>query len=315
MEKIKLGISSCLLGAKVRYDGGHQWDRFITGTLGRYVEFVRVCPEVESGLPVPREAMRLVGEPLHPRLVTVRTGVDQTERLATWAQRRVRELAALDLWGFIFKGKSPSCGLDRVKVYPGEGAPSPQGAGIFARSFMEHFPLLPVVDEGRLHDPARRENFLARLFVLKRWRELLADHPGIGSLVAFHTRHKLLIRSHSPSHYRALGQLVARARELPPQEVFADYQARLLEALGLRATPRKHADVLYHLLGYFKKQLTSAAKQELMEAIAAYRREDVPLLVPLTLINHYGRRYDQPYLKEQYYLNPHPLELMLRHHV
>jgi len=218
MEKIKLGISACLLGAKVRYDGGHQWDRFITETLGRCVEFVAVCPEVESGLPVPREAMRLVGDPLHPRLVTVRTGTDHTERLVTWAQRRVRELAALDLCGFIFKSKSPSSGMARVKVYRGEGAPSPQGVGIFARIFMEHFPLLPVEDEGRLHDPARRENFIERLFVLKRWRELLADHPGIGSLVAFHTRHKLLIRSHSPSHYRALGKIAARARSLPPKK-------------------------------------------------------------------------------------------------
>ena len=315
MEKIKLGISSCLLGEKVRFDGGHRWDRFITDTLGNYVEFVAVCPEVESGLSVPREAMRLVGDPAHPRLLTVRTGMDHTERLVTWARRRVQELAAQDLCGFIFKSKSPSSGMARVKVYNDQGVPAPRGVGIFARIFMERFPGLPVADEGRLHNPALRENFIERLFVLKRWRELLAQNPGIGSLVDFHTRHKLLILAHSPSHYRDLGKLVARAREIPLKKLSAGYQTLLLEALRLQATPRKNANVLYHLMGYFKKQLTADEKQELLEVIEAYRREYVPLIVPITLINHYVRKYRQPYLQEQYYLNPHPLELKLRNHV
>ena len=315
MQKIKLGISSCLLGKKVRFDGGHRWDRFITDTLGNYVEFVAVCPEVESGLSVPREAMRLVGDPAQPRLLTMRTGIDHTERLVTWARRRVQELAAQDLCGFIFKSKSPSSGMARVKVYNDQGVPTPRGVGIFARIFMERFPGLPVADEGRLHNPALRENFIERLFVLKRWRELLAQNPGIGSLVDFHTRHKLLILAHSPSHYRDLGKLVARAREIPLKELSAGYQTLLLEALRLQATPRKNANVLYHLMGYFKKQLTADEKQELLEVIEAYRREYVPLIVPITLINHYVRKYREPYLKEQYYLNPHPLELKLRNHV
>ena len=315
MEKIKLGISSCLLGEKVRFDGGHRWDRFITDTLGNYVEFVAVCPEVESGLSVPREAMRLVGDPAQPRLLTVRTGMDHTERLVTWARRRVQELAAQDLCGFIFKSKSPSSGMARVKVYNGQGVPAPRGVGIFARIFMERFPGLPVADEGRLHNPALRENFIERLFVFKRWRELLAQNPGTGSLVDFHTRHQLLILAHSPNHYRDLGKLVARAREIPLKELSAGYQTLLLEALRLQATPRKNANVLYHLMGYFKKQLTADEKQELLEAIEAYRREYVPLIVPITLINHYARKYREPYLQEQYYLNPHPLELKLRNHV
>ncbi|MFH1595882.1 MAG: DUF523 and DUF1722 domain-containing protein [Pseudomonadota bacterium] len=315
MQKIKLGISSCLLGEKVRFDGGHRWDRFITDTLGNYVEFVAVCPEVESGLSVPREAMRLVGDPAQPRLLTVRTGIDHTERLVTWARRRVQELAAQDLCGFIFKSKSPSSGMARVKVYNDQGVPGPRGVGIFARIFMERFSGLPVADEGRLHDPALRENFIERLFVFKRWRELLAQNPGIGSLVDFHTRHQLLILAHSPSHYRDLGKLVARAREIPLKELSAGYQTLLLEALRLQATPRKNANVLYHLMGYLKKQLTADEKQELLEVIEAYRREHVPLIVPITLINHYVRKYREPYLKEQYYLNPQPLELKLRNHV
>ncbi len=314
-QKIKLGISSCLLGHQVRYDGGHQWERFITDTLGKYVEFVAVCPEVESGLPVPREAMRLVGDPVQPRLLTVRTGLDQTERLANWAHRRVRELEAENLGGFIFKSKSPSSGMERVKVYDDQGVPAPRGVGIFARLFMEHFPLVPVEDEGRLHDPALRENFIERIFVLQRWRELTADTPSLNGLVDFHTRHKLLILSHSPKHYRQLGKMVAGAKNLPLTEVFSDYLALLMDSLRLKATVKKHANVLYHLMGYFKKQLSPDEKQELLEIIDAYRREYVPLIVPVTLINHYVRKYDQAYLKGQWYLNPHPLEMRLRNHV
>jgi uncharacterized protein YbgA (DUF1722 family)/uncharacterized protein YbbK (DUF523 family) len=317
MQKIRLGISACLLGEPVRFDGGHKLDRFITDTLGKYVEFVPVCPEVECGLGVPREAMRLVGDPDAPRLVTVRTKVDLTERLVAWARKRVGQLEREDLHGFIFKSKSPSSGMERVKVYhePAKGSPVTRGVGMFARIFMEHFPLLPVEDEGRLHDPALRENFIERLFVLQRWRELRAAKPDRGGLVAFHTRHKLLVLAHSPNHYRELGRLVARAKEVSVPELYDRYQFRLMEALRLKATPKKNTNVLHHLMGYFKKDLTPDEKQELLEVIDNYHRGYVPLVVPLTLINHYVRKYNQPYLKEQFYLHPHHVELRLRNHV
>jgi uncharacterized protein YbgA (DUF1722 family)/uncharacterized protein YbbK (DUF523 family) len=317
MEKIRLGISACLLGQEVRFDGGHQLDRFITDTLGRYVEFVPVCPEVECGLGVPREAMRLVGEPSAPRLMTVRTKIDHTERMLKWAENRVRELAQENLCGFIFKSKSPSSGMERVRVYnePAQGAPVTKGVGLFARIFMEHFPLLPVEDEGRLHDPVLRENFIERIFVFQRWRELLAASPGRGGLVAFHTRHKLLILAHSTEHYRELGKLVAQAKELPAPELYERYQSRLMEALRLKATPKKNTNVLHHLMGYFKQELSAEEKQELLEIIDNYRQGYVPLVVPVTLINHYVRKYHQPYLQEQFYLHPHPVELQLRNHV
>jgi uncharacterized protein YbgA (DUF1722 family)/uncharacterized protein YbbK (DUF523 family) len=317
MEKIRLGISACLLGQEVRFDGGHQWDRFITDTLGKYVEFVPVCPEMECGLGVPREAMRLVGDPDAPRLLTVRTKIDHTARLVAWARKRVEELEGENLCGFIFKSKSPSSGMERVKVYPetGPGAPVTRGVGMFARIFMEHFPLLPVEEEGRLHDPVLRENFIEHLFVLQRWRELRAAGLNRGGLVAFHTRHKLLILAHSPNHYRELGKLVARVKEVPPPELFDLYQTRLMEALRLKATLKKNTNVLSHLMGYFKRDLSADEKQELLEVINHYYQGYLPLVVPVTLINHYVRKYQQPYLRDQFFLNPHPVELQLRNHV
>jgi uncharacterized protein YbgA (DUF1722 family)/uncharacterized protein YbbK (DUF523 family) len=317
MQKIRLGISACLLGEPVRFDGGHQWDHFITDTLGQYVEFVPVCPEVECGLGVPREAMRLVGDPDTPRLMTVRTKIDLTERLVTWARKRVHELEQEDLRGFIFKSKSPSSGMERVRVYneQSQGSPVTRGIGMFARIFMEHFSLLPVEEEGRLHDPILRENFIERIFVFQRWRELLAAKPNLGDLVAFHTRHKLLVLAHSPNHYRELGRLVAHAKEIPVSELYDRYQSRLMEALRLKATPKKNTNVLHHLMGYFKKDLTPDEKRELLEVIDYYYQGYVPLVVPVTLINHYVRKYHQPYLKEQFYLHPHPVELQLRNHV
>jgi len=315
MEKIRLGISSCLLGEKVRYDGGHKWDPYLTDTLGRYVEFVPVCPEVECGLPTPREAMRLQGDPEAPRLVTSRTGQDHTERLMKWARQRLAELERPDLAGFIFKSNSPSCGLERVKVYTDQGVPVKRGVGIFARLFREHFPLLPVEDEGRLHDPQLRENFLERIFALQRWRQITVPQPSVGNLVTFHTRHKLLILSHSPAHCRVLGRLVAQAKEIPLKELYARYLTLFLEALRLKTTTKKNANVLYHLMGYFKRDLSGDEKQELLEIIDLYRQGYVPLLAPVILINHYVRKYREPYLKDQYYLHPHPLELQLRNHV
>jgi uncharacterized protein YbgA (DUF1722 family)/uncharacterized protein YbbK (DUF523 family) len=312
---IRLGISTCLLGENVRYDGGHKLDRFLTDTLGRYVEYVPVCPEVECGFSTPRESFRLVGNPDEPRLVTTRTKKDYTERMLKWARTRVAELERENLCGFIFKSKSPSSGMERVRVYSERGMPVKKGVGLFARTFMEHFPLIPVEEEGRLHDPRLRENFIERLFVFRRWRELMAQQNARGRLVDFHTNHKLLILSHSPKHNKSMGKLVAEAKGKPIKEVYETYQELLMDALKLKATVRKNTNVLHHMMGYFKKQLSADEKQELLEIIDRYRLEYVPLIVPITLMNHYVRKYDQPYLKEQFYLQPHPVELQLRNHV
>lgn len=313
---IRIGISACLLGQNVRYDGGHQHDRFLTGTLGRFVTYVPVCPEVECGLLVPREAMRLVGTVDAPRLLTISTKKDITEQMQSWARKRVRELEAEDLCGFIFKSKSPSSGMERVKVYNEQsGVPMHNGVGMFARAFMEHFPLLPCEEEGRLHDPVLRENFIERIFVYRRWRELLAAGPHAGAIVDFHTRHKLLIMSHSTTHYREMGRLVAQGKAFKAAEARERYQALLMEALALKATVKKHVNVLQHMMGYFKKVLSADEKKELLEIIEQYHCEQVPLIVPVTLINHYVRKYGEAYLAGQYYLNPHPSELKLRNHV
>ncbi len=312
---IKLGISTCLLGEPVRFDGGHKFDHFLVHTLGRYVEYVPVCPEAECGLPVPRESMRLEGNPQDPRLVTTKTHIDHTDRMIQFARQRVRELEKEDLFGFIFKSNSPSSGMERVKVYDANGVPSKAGVGIFARIFMEHYPLLPVEDEGRLHDPALRENFIERIFSLKRWRELLARQRNRGGLVDFHARHKLLLFAHSPKHYQEMGRWVAQGKKIPAKDLFARYQKLFLEALRLKTTPKKNANVLRHMVGYFKKELSADEKQEILEVIHQYRLGIIPLIVPITLMNHYVRKYNQPYLKEQVYLRPHPIELQLRNHV
>jgi len=315
MSTIRLGISTCLLGEPVRYDGGHKRDRFITDTLGQYVEFVPVCPETECGLGVPRESMRLQGDPASPRLVTSRTGVDHTDRMVAWAERRLKALEQEDLCGFIFKSDSPSSGMERVRVYSDKGMPERKGVGIFARMFMEHFPLLPVEEEGRLHDPKLRENFIESIFTLKRWRDLLKEHPTRGKLVAFHTEHKLLILSHSPRHSQLMGKLVAGAKQIPPGKLYREYEALFVAALMVKTTVKKNTNVLQHMMGYFKKELSPDEKQELIEVIDGYHEGLAPLIVPITLLRHYVRKYDQPYLKEQVYLNPHPVELKLRNHV
>jgi uncharacterized protein YbgA (DUF1722 family)/uncharacterized protein YbbK (DUF523 family) len=315
MEKIKLGISTCLLGEKVRFDGGHKWDRFLTDTLGQYVDYVPVCPEVECGFGIPRESFRLVGEHHNPHLVTSQTNQDYTERMVRWAKKKVVELEKENICGFIFKSGSPSSGMERVKVYDENGIPAKSGVGIFARMFMDHFPLLPVEDEGRLNDPKLRENFIERIFTLKRWREVTEQNSSIGNLIAFHTQHKLLILSHSPKHYQIMGKLMAGGKEIPWKDLREVYQRFLLEALSLKTTPKKNSNVLQHILGYFKEQLSADEKKELLEIIDLYRQVRVPLIVPITLLNHYVRKYDQPYLKNQYYLHPHPAELQLRNHV
>ena len=315
VEKIRIGISSCLLGNPVRWNAGHKLDRYLTNTLGEFVDYVAVCPEVEAGFGVPRESFRLVGDPENPRLITFKSKEDHTDRMKTWARRRVKELEKENLCGFIFKSDSPSSGMIRVKVYNEKGMPEKKGVGMFAREFMNHFPLVPVEDDGRLHNTKIRENFVERIFTLKRWREGVAKKPGMGNLVDFHTRNKLLILSHSQKHSRLMGKLVADGKRIPPKELYSQYEHLLMEALTLKTTTKKNINVLQHLMGYFKKQLTADEKQELLEVFEQYRQGFSPLIVPLTLINHYVRKYDQPYLKLQTYLNPHPVELMLRAHV
>jgi uncharacterized protein YbbK (DUF523 family) len=248
MEKVKLGISICLLGKNVRYDGGHQLDRFLTDTLGQYMAYVLICPEVECGLSVPREPMHLEGEPESPRLITNQTRQEMTDRLVAWAHKRVTELEKEGLCGFIFKSHSPSCGVERIKVCDEKGRWVRNGAGVFAKIFMEHFPLLPVEDEERLHDPGIRDNFIERIFTLNRWREARSKKVSRGSLIDFHTRQKILILSHSPRHYRMMGDLVANAKDLPVIKLYQQYQTLLKESLHLKITPKKNANVLMHMV-------------------------------------------------------------------
>jgi len=314
-EKIRIGISSCLMGNKVRYDGGHKLDRFLTDTLGQYFDYVPVCPEVECGLPVPRESMHLAGLPDAPRLITTRSKIDHTERMLKWAQKRIRELEKEDLCGFVFKKGSPSSGMIRVKIYNDQGMPYQTGSGLFAKAFMDHFPRIPVEEEGRLHDPLLRENFIEHIFALKRWRSLLASGRKLGDLVAFHTREKLLMLAHSPNHYRAMGKLVAEGKQHRPADLFDAYENLFVQALNLKASVAKNTNVLQHIIGYFKKVLSSDEKQEMVDIIGVYRAGHVPLIVPITLCNHYVRKYGQDYLARQTYLNPHPLALKLRNHV
>jgi uncharacterized protein YbgA (DUF1722 family)/uncharacterized protein YbbK (DUF523 family) len=314
-ESIKIGISRCLLGEPVRYDGGHQHDRYLTRTLGQFVEYVPVCPEVECGLPIPRESMRLVGDADSPRLMTRKTKIDHTDRMHTWSKKRVKTLEKEDLCGFVFKKNSPSSGLHRVKVYNEKGMPGKPGIGLWARAFTDHFPLIPVEEDGRLNDPILRENFIEQIFAMKRWREILAKPRKMGAIVDFHTRNKLLLLSHSQANYRKMGKLVAGGKQLAINALYSEYESLFIQSLRLKTTVKKNINVMQHMMGYFKKHIDADEKQELLEILNRYRDGMVPLIVPITLFNHYVRKYRQPYLADQTYLNPHPLELKLRNHV
>lgn len=312
---LRLGISRCLLGDKVRFDGGHKRDSFLTDVFGRYVEWVPVCPEVEAGLSTPREAMRLVGDPDRPQLITIKSGTDHTEAMERMSSDRLRVLRELDLSGYVFKKDSPSCGIERVRIYNRDGMPSRQGVGIFARAFMKQFPLIPVEEEGRLCDPALRENFIERVFSYRRYQDLLLKSSTRQAVVQFHTVHKYLLLSHSQPHYQALGRLVGQAQRYRPKELAVKYGELFMKALAVKATVRKHVNVLQHIIGFFTTKLTPQEKGELLGVIEDHHRGLTPLIVPLTLIRHYVTIFDVSYIREQVYLNPHPKELMLRNHV
>jgi len=312
---LRLGVSACLLGERVRYDGGHKRDDFLNDVLGQHVEWVPVCPEVELGLGVPRPTLRLVGRPESPRLVQEATGEDLTDRMRGYAAARVRDLERLALDGYVLKRASPSCGVHRVRVYQAAGAPSGNGRGLFATALLQGLPLLPVEEEGRLTDPAIRENFIERVFARARWRVFLGAQPRARDLVAFHAAQKFAVLAHSPGHYARLGRLVAAAGRTPARDTLAAYGGLLMEALAVPATRGRHANVLQHLAGYFKRDLGPGDRAELAEIIDQYRRGMVPLIVPITLVKHHVRRLAIAYLAQQVYLSPHPRELMLRNHV
>jgi uncharacterized protein YbgA (DUF1722 family)/uncharacterized protein YbbK (DUF523 family) len=320
--QLRIGVSACLLGEEVRYDGGHKRNPFLVEVLGRFAEWVPVCPEAEAGFGTPRPAMHLVAndggaDASRLKLLTVRDHRDLTAPMRALATRRAAHLATMNLDGYVLKKDSPSCGLLRVKVYAagGSNAAIRNGRGLFADALCRAMPLLPVEEEGRLADPRLRENFIERLFAYRRLRELVASVPRAADLVGFHTRHKLLLLAHAPRAYATLGRLVAGARSVLSKTLLADYSAGFMEALTAPATRGRHANVLQHRAGYFRRLADEPSRRGLAESIADYRAGLVPLVVPVTLIAHYARLHRVEYLLGQVYLQPHPKELMLRNHV
>jgi uncharacterized protein YbgA (DUF1722 family)/uncharacterized protein YbbK (DUF523 family) len=312
---IRLGISACLLGQEVRFDGGHKKDTFLTEVLAPHVEWVAVCPEVEVGMGTPRETLRLVRENGRVRMVTTRSAKDYTDAMNAWSRKRVEALATEDLDGYVLKKDSPSCGMERVKVYGSDGPGVRDGRGLFAAALIDRAPLLPVEEEGRLCDPRLRENFIERVFAYRRLKNLFASRWSHGALVRFHTAHKMSLLAHSTTAYQELGRLVAGGKKLTRAELRSRYEDLFMATLSLPATTRRHTNVLSHMAGHLKNRIDAASRQELVECIEAYRTGIVPLVVPLTLIKHHVRIHNVEYLAGQVYLQPHPRELMLRNHV
>ncbi len=314
-SKIRLGIAKCLLGEKVRYDGSHKLDRYIKDILGQYVEWVPVCPEVECGMSIPREAVRLVGDVDKPKLLGRKSGKDWTEQMQFWGRKRLDLLDKENLCGYIFKHGSPSNAMGRMKVFQSGGGVLYTGVGIWSRMVMDHFSEIPFEDDGRLHDSGIRENFITRVFTFKRWRDAIEESRSPKMLINFHTRHKMLIMSHNEQIYRAMGKLVASAGSAEFDGLLSQYSKLLFKALKYRPTVKKNVNVLTHAVGHFKKDISADEKQELLGLIEEYHKGLIPLVVPITMINHYVRKYGKEYLASQYYLKPYPAELMLRNHV
>jgi uncharacterized protein YbbK (DUF523 family)/uncharacterized protein YbgA (DUF1722 family) len=315
-ERVRIGISACLLGHQVRYDGGHKRDAFLVESFGPYVEWVPVCPEVEMGLGVPRDTLRLERRGADVRLIMPKTGADYTESLRRFAADRLEALAQERLCGYILKSNSPSCGLERLPIYAGAGAPMRHGRGLFAEALLQRFPHLPVEEEGRLHDPRWRENFVSRVFAYHRWRQLTQERLTLASLRQFHAQHKFRLMAHSQAGLRRLGRLLAHPEQFSDvARLAAAYLAAFTEVVRRPPTRRSHADVLRRLAASVSRHLDPDERRELAETIDRYRRGLLPLIVPVTLLRRYVRRFQVPDLLDQVYLSPHPHELMLLNHV
>jgi uncharacterized protein YbgA (DUF1722 family)/uncharacterized protein YbbK (DUF523 family) len=306
---IQIGISSCLLGHNVRFDGGHKRHSYIEATLGQYFRFVPFCPETEIGLGIPREPIRLQMADNGVRCVGVKNSLlDVTERLHDCAERQRQWHAGL--CGYILKKDSPSCGMERVKLYK-NNMPERVGQGIYAARMMKNFPHLPVEEEGRLGDPQLRENFIQRVYVLYRWKKMLSENHSVNGLTNFHARHKLIAMSHDQNDSRELGRLAASASQDNLAEVTENYLTLLMSTLKKIATRRNHVNVLQHIQGYLKTQLDKQDKEELTQTIERYRRGELPLIVPITLLGHHFRRHPDPWINDSFYMEPHPQELSL----
>jgi uncharacterized protein YbgA (DUF1722 family)/uncharacterized protein YbbK (DUF523 family) len=311
LKPLRLGVSACLLGTKVRFDGGHKRNRFILEELGKHFEFVPFCPEVAIGMGTPRPPIRLVGDAQAPRAVGSKDDtLDVTDALREYSAVTAGRLDGL--CGFVFKKDSPSCGMERVKVYSDTGIQQRDGAGLFARAVQEANPLLPVEEEGRLNDPGLRENFVTRVLVYGRWQALRQQPLSKKALIDFHTSHKFLLLAHSPAAYRELGGLLARFDSVSLDVPAEDYIGRVMRALKTQASRKRHVNVLQHLLGYLRKHVDAVSRADLVDAIDAYRQGLMPLVVPIALLQHHFRRNPHPYVSRQVYMNPHPRELMLR---
>jgi uncharacterized protein YbgA (DUF1722 family)/uncharacterized protein YbbK (DUF523 family) len=309
---VRLGISACLLGQKVRYDGGHKRDAFLVEVFGRYVEWVLVCPEVEMGLGVPRDTLRLERQGDDIRLIMPKTGTDHTERMRTFAAQRLEALARERLCGYILKKDSPSCGIERVRLHQPDGMPRKSGQGLFAAALTQYFPHLPVEEEGRLNDPRLRENFVTRVFAYQRWRQLTEHTISRAALRLFHAQHKFVLVAHSQVGTQRLGHLLAHPEQFADDQTLAvAYLDGFTEVMRRTPTCRSHTNVLQHLAGYVSDHLDSDERGELTDMIDQYRRGLLPLIVPVTLLRHYVRKFQVPYLLDQVYLTPHPHELML----
>lgn len=313
-DPIRIAVSACLLGETVRYDGGHRHDRYLTGILARFCELVPVCPEVEVGLSVPRPVLRLVREGDEVRVIMPETGRDLTRRMRSYAEDRVAELIEKDVSGCILKSKSPSCGL-RARTSTPEGRPAKSASGLFAHMLRKRLPNLPVIEEGPLHDPRLRENWIERVFAYRRLRQFWSSQWKLDDLMAFHIAHKYLLLSHSPKAYQDMGHMLAGSESTPSPEVRRSYESEFSRTLARPATPTRHARVLRRILAVFQKDVDGVSRRELLERIEDYHQGLAPLVVPLALISHYVRLLEIVPLYDQVYLNPHPKELALRYHV
>ncbi|MEZ8194122.1 YbgA family protein [Vibrio cortegadensis] len=313
MSHIEIGVSACIIGNPVRFDGGSKLNHFLARDLVDYFSFVPVCPEVSIGMPTPRPAIRLVSDEERIRLLQSQdSSKDHTDNMIQFSKQKVQDLGKKELCGYVVCANSPTCGMERVKVYQGNQAQK-NGVGLFTQELMEQMPWLPVEEDGRLQDPVLRENFITRVYSLRDFYDSMGGDPTPGKIVAFHSRYKLSLMAHHPESYKLLGRLVAHIKDYDENEFYQRYRTEFMQAIRNRASRKNNTNVLMHIQGYFKTLLTGTQKAELCRVIDQYRTGLLPILAPLTLINHYLEAFPDSYLLQQKYLQPYPQELGLRY--